>query len=238
MSMTPSTTRIPPRPTPSGGPGRAQANGSRVPPTKRRERKASLAAVGVLLFVGFGLVGDVLLSKAGQRTAVLAVARPVAVGQQIQPADVESVRISVDPALRPITASEISTVVGHAAAVPLVPGSLLTRGALADSSRLPRGKVVLGLALKPGQLPAGTLRAGDQVLVISTGASSKSANGASAADQGSVLVAQATVYGLGPTAQAGASSSTVSIVVDEADAPAVAAAGSAGQVSLALRAGS
>ena len=235
MTMTPPATRTPPRPGP--GPVRPQTNGMRVSPTKPR-RSAPLVAVGVLLVVGFGLATAALQVRAAHRTAVLAVARPVAIGQEIHQSDLSSARISVDPALRPIPATELSSVVGRSAAVPLVPGSLLTRGAIADSSRLPKGKVVVGLALKAGQLPTNSLRVGDQVLVVGTGASAKSANGVSAADQGAVLVRQATVYGLGPTARAGESSSTLSIVVDEADAPAVAAAGSAGQVSLVLRAAS
>ncbi len=237
MSMSPPMTRMPTRPT--GMPSRSgpRANGIRVAPAKR-QRSLPLVAVGVLLVVGFGLAAAVVQMRTAHRTAVLAVSRPVAIGQQIQPTDLSTVRISVDPALRPVRATEISSVVGHSAAVQLVPGSLVTQGAVADSSRLQKGKVVVGLALKPGQLPAGTLRVGDQVLLISTGASSKSANGDSAADQGTVLVRQATVYGLGSAARSADSSSTISIVVDEADAPAVAAAGAAGQVSLVLRAAS
>ena len=66
MTMTPPTTRIPPRP--GAGPVRPQTNGMRVSPTKPR-RNAPLVAVGVLLVVGFGLAAAVLQVRAAHRTA-------------------------------------------------------------------------------------------------------------------------------------------------------------------------
>ena len=225
------TSTAPPRTSTRSTPLGASPNGVRLSPAKPR-RNGPLIAVGVLLMVGFGLAAAVLQLHAADRTVVLAVARPVPIGQEIRPGDLSSVRISIDPALRPIPASELSSVVGRAAAVPLVPGALLTRGQIADSAGLPKGKVVVGLALKAGQLPANTLRVGDQVLVVATGS-----NRAEQAD-GAVLVRQATVYGLGSSSHGVDGTTTISIVVDEADAASVATAGSAGQISVVLRAAS
>jgi Flp pilus assembly protein CpaB len=206
-------------------------------------RNTPLIAIGVLLMVGFGLAAAVVNVNAAHRTAVLAVARPVAAGQVIHQGDLSTVRISVDKTLRPIPAAQSSSVVGRSAAVPLVPGALLTRGQIADSSRLPKGKVVIGLALKAGQLPTESMRPGDQVLAVATGAAAGAVNGesgsaANQSSQGAVLVRQATVYGVEAQSHGSDNTTTVSLLVDEADAPALAGAGAAGQVTLVLRAAS
>jgi Flp pilus assembly protein CpaB len=230
------TTTIPPRSRQGSLP---PSNGMRLTANKPR-RNTPLIAIGVLLMVGFGLAAAVLNIKAAERTAVLAVARPVAAGQVIHRGDLSTVKISVDKTLRPIKAAEASSVVGRSAAVSLLPGSLLTRAQIADSSRLPKGKVVIGLALKGGQLPTDGLRPGDQILVVATGAAANALNGdgSSSANtpQGAVLVRQATVYGVGSQDHGTDNTTNVSILVDEADAPALAGAGAAGQVTLVLRA--
>ena len=132
---------------------------------------------------------------------------------------------------------------GRAAGVALVPGTILARGQIADSKTLTRGKVVVGLSLKPGQVPTSTLRPGDQVLLVATGQAADivGGNGASTPGatgsqnpHGEVLVRQATVYGVDASSK-NSDNTTVSVVVDEADAPAIAGAGSAGDVTLVLR---
>jgi hypothetical protein len=232
------TTTLPPR---SRQGGASTSNGMRLTANKPR-RNTPLIAIGVLLMVGFGLAAAVLNINAAHRTAVLAVARPVAAGQVIHRADLTTVKISVDKGLRPIPATDSSSVVGRSAAVPLVPGALITRGQVTDSSRLPKGKVVIGVALKAGQLPTDNLRPGDQVLVVATGAAANALNeGGAAANQtpqGAVLVRTATVYGVESPGSGSDNSTTVSLLVDEADAPALAGAGAANQVTLVLRAAS
>jgi hypothetical protein len=236
--MTATTTSFRNRP-----PGGTSGNGTgmRVAPAKPR-RNTALIAVGVLLMVVFGLVATVLQLKAANRTSVLAVARPVPVGQTIQAADLVQARISTDPSLRTIPASEASRVVGHSAGVALVPGSLLTQGELADSTTLTKGKVVVGLNLKPGQVPTSSLKPGDQVLVVATGQAADAVTGAASTPgagaqtpHGAVLVRQATVYGVDGPSKNGDNNTSVSVVVDEGDAPSIAGAGSAGLVTLVLR---
>ena len=218
------------------------ANGTRVAPAKPR-RNTTLIAVGVLLMVTFGLVATVLQVRAGSRTAVLAVSRPVPVGQTIEAADLHEARISVDSSLRPIPASRASSVIGRAAGVALVPGTILTPGEIADSKTLTKGKVVVGLSLKPGQLPTSSLRPGDQVLIVATGQAADALSGGGASGpvvsggqnpHGEVLVRQASVYGVDGSLK-NSDNTTVSVVVDEGDAPAIAGAASAGDVTLVLR---
>ncbi|MBV8160161.1 MAG: hypothetical protein JO265_04490 [Acidimicrobiia bacterium] len=112
-----------------------------------------------------------------------------------------------------------------------MPGTLVNRDQLTDGTSVTAGKVVIGLSLKPGQLPTSTLKAGDQVLVIATEALSPSEAGTS--PRADVLVPRATVFGVDGSSRNG-DTTEASIAVDEADASSVAAAASAGQIALGL----
>ena len=105
----------------------------RVAPA-RRQRRPAIVLVGLLLILVGAAVTAQLFLQVGGRTAVLAVARPVTAGHPITGQDLTEVRISVDPALRAVPASERSRVVGQVATVDLLPRSLLTREALATAS--------------------------------------------------------------------------------------------------------
>src|SRR5205814_8703721 len=125
-------------------PGSLSGNGARlVPPA--RQRSIPLAVLGVLLcFVG-ALVFGALHLRLDSRTAVLAVARPVAAGQVIRDSDLRVVRVSAD-GIDTISEGDRSSVVGHVAAVPLVPGGLLIRSEMGAAASLTAGKAVVGLA--------------------------------------------------------------------------------------------
>jgi hypothetical protein len=89
-------------------------------------------------------------------------------------------------------------------------------------------------------LPTSQLKTGDQVLVVATGSAAQlvdqgEASSAGAQDpRGAVLVRQATVFAVeGPTRNS--DNSTVSLLVDEGDAPALAGAANVGQVTVVLR---
>jgi len=102
-----------------------------------------------------------------------------------------------------------------------------------------KGKVVLGLSLKPGQVPTSHLKAGDQVLVVATGAAAQLADASSDGNNnqphGAVLVRRATVFGVDGGSRT-SDSTTISILVDENDAPVVAGAASVNQITLVLQA--
>jgi hypothetical protein len=204
----------------------------RVAPA-RRQRRPTFILVGLLLVLVAGAAAAQLYLQVGGRTAVLAVARPVPAGHSITGQDLTEVRISVDPALRVVPASERSRVVGQIATVDLLPRSLLTREALAAASVPGPGQAIVGVALKPGQMP-NDLKAGDRVMLVLT----PPAGGASAAaptGQGQtsrVLVDDAEVFDL---RQAETDQATVaSVLVAQDDAAAVARAQATGQVSLVL----
>lgn len=211
--------------------------GMRLEPTKPR-RNGALIAVGVLLMVGCGFIAAVLQMRATSKTSVLAVAHQIPAGQVVRSSDLATVEISGGGGLSAIAASDRASVVGKTAAVSLMPGTLMTRSQLALDTSVSKGKVVIGLALKPGQLPTSHLKAGDDVLVLATGAAAQLATTESGAGsnevQGAVLVRRARVYGVDGGSRTG-DNTAVSILIDETDAPAVGAAANAGQITLVLQ---
>ena len=195
-------------------------------------RNRSRVAVGVFLVVTLSLAFAVSYSNAGERQAVLAVARPVAPGAVIAGADLRDVRVSADPGLRSIPATDRSKVVGRVAGVALVPGTLVTPAQLASGPRVEPGRAVVGLALKPGQFPP-ELRAGDPVVVVLT-----SAGGAAPTVEGDTTPTAAVsvkgrIAGVVPS-PGGGPETVVSLDVADAIAPAIAIAAGRGQASLIL----
>jgi hypothetical protein len=128
---------------------------------------------------------------------VLAIARPVAVGSVVTAADLDQARVASDPNLSPIPAAQQATVVGKIAAVPLVAGTLLTSSDLTATAIPARGQQLVGLLLKPGQLPARPLIAGERVLIVSTPGTQSTGGGSASVTSGSVLATVADIGGVG-----------------------------------------
>jgi len=227
------TSTIPPR-TRTGTTNGQPPSGMRISPTKPR-RNGALIAVGVLLMVGCGLIAAVLQMRATTKTAVLSVAHQVPAGQVVRSSDLSTVSVSVSggDGLRVIPAADRSSVVGRTAAVGLMPGTLVSRNQIGDGAAVTKGKVVIGLSLKPGQMPTSNLKAGDQVVLVATPPANQAADAAAGQAHAVVLVDRATVFGVDGGSRNNDNTS-VSVLIDEADAPAVAAAGSASQVTLVL----
>ena len=87
----------------------------------RRQRRWSLALVGILLILGSGLLFMLLFVNAGDRSPVLAVARDVPAGQVITGGDLRIVRVGADPGVDTISEARRSDVIGQTAAVDLLP---------------------------------------------------------------------------------------------------------------------
>jgi hypothetical protein len=146
---------------------RSAATEATPPEAVRPPRRTSLtlaggllaALIGGLLFVG-------VLSGVDDRHEVLVVARPVAAGEAIAPADLRSVRVGAETGVGLVSASAKERLVGRAAAVPLLPGALLAPGQVGSGQALIAGEGAVGLALAPGRFPPG-LQAGDRVTVVS-----------------------------------------------------------------------
>jgi hypothetical protein len=203
----------------------------RLTPRPRLNRSRLL--LGIFLIATLSLAFAVLYSNVGSRQPVLAIARPVNAGQKIRSSDLSEVRVSLDPALKPIAASERATVEGRVAAVNLVPGTLLTRAELATGPALDSGRSEVGLALKPGQFPPG-LRVGDHVSAVLLVAAAAGAP----SDHGGIdrVIDDATVTSLADSGDA-SGATVVGLDVSSTDAPAVAAASAANRVTITRQGG-
>jgi len=211
----PATKRTGSPPRTGHGPWRAARRGRRVP----------YVALGGLLVIGCVLSFAYAAARLGDRVPVLAVARPLAAGQVITASDLMEVSAAEDPALRLVPASQAALVTGRTAAVPLVPGTLLTEGMVGDAAFPPAGRVVSSLALKPGQYPQG-LPVGARVVVF------VSANTAAAGSQpaapgpgtaGPLTRLSAVVLGVDPAGD-GQGGTLVTLLLDASDAERLAGA--------------
>ena len=143
-------------------------------------------------------------------------------------------RVAADPALHPVPASLRGEVVGRTAAVELRPGTLLTGEEVTDAVIPGAGEQVVGVAGRPGQLPARGLRSGDRVLVVPVPGDQARGGAATPGDVGPVgEPVPARVVQVGPADADG--TVTVDVVVGEALGLRVAALASTGRIALVLQ---
>jgi hypothetical protein len=238
MSVT--TERVPPGHQPATPP--TPARGGQRPPGERlparpRERRPALAALAVLLIAGGALASATLVLRSSQTVPAIGVARPVARGQRIPLDALRQVQVA-RTGVEYVPWDQRGQVTRYYAATALVPGSLLAHRQVSTARMVGAGQVVVGLALKPGQLPAGQLKPGDTVRAygVVTGGAAASGSGGGRGPGRGVLASAARVYqvGDGDAGSVGESTVQVSIVVDEAEAGPLTQAASNGNVALVL----
>jgi hypothetical protein len=182
--------------------------------------------VGVLLVVGCAAGGVVTAMQLGHRQSVLALARPVSVGQQLTAGDVREVSVSTDTGLAVVPASAKARTVGRAVAYSVPAGVLLTKDLLGPARVPLAGQGVAAVGLKEGQAPAG-LQPGNRVAVVEAPSSDAATGSASAAAQSWDAVV------LGVHEDSTEQTTVVTLQLAQADARAVAAA-PAGQISVVI----
>jgi hypothetical protein len=202
-------------------------------PLPTRQRRPGLAAVGVIVVLGMGAVFGWMYTSAGEKAPVVVMAREVPVGQVIERSDLSTVDVA--GSVTAIAGVNLSTVVGQQAAVGLLPGTLLQRSMLTGGEPIPAGQVQVGVALKPGQLPADGVGAGDRVMVLRLGQAGAAAGQItvdSVAAAGPVVLADAaTVFAVraDPTQTGG---TLVTLLVATAQGPVIAEASSTGSAAV------
>jgi hypothetical protein len=195
-----------------------------------------MAALGAALIAAGGLGGFLAWQETGERTEVLAVAREVPAGEVVDDADLTVAAVSLDPSLSVLKAADRSKVVGQRAAVALLPGTLLSGGQLTDRPLVKPEEQLVGVGLKPAQLPATRLSAGDVVLVVFTApegapdAERGGEPGPGTAAQGPETV-KARVVRVGERQQA-SGDVVVDVAVPVADGPRLAVQAATGRVAL------
>lgn len=189
-------------------------------PTSHRARIPELL-LGLALVVGFALAALVWHANSTQRDAALALSVGVERGETITADHLEVVYLGTDDAVARLDPSRSADIIGRVAAADLEAGTLVTTSNVVDVPALGPGQGVVGLALDPGQYPAGRLSPGDIVNVVVPG-------------EGDTLVIAeaATVFSVEELG--GQGRRFVSLQTGEADANRVAAAAESGPVRLVL----
>lgn len=131
----------------------------------RRLRSLPYAAAGTVLVTAAVVTVAVTFVSIGGRVPVLVVDRPVQVGQPIASEDLRTVDIAPGTLTGLVRVDHESEVVGQPAALPLVPGEVLTRQLVGASTFPPVGSAVATVALKAGSFPQ-HLASGSHVQVV------------------------------------------------------------------------
>jgi len=193
-----------------------------------RSKRPLMLALMVLLMVISALAAWFFVQKSTERVAVVGVAHDVAWGQEVQASDLVAVDVVPDPALKPVSWDQRSTLVGQLAATDLQAGMLLTARSVSDEEVPPPGKALVGVLVKSGQVPVTPLSPQDQVLLVPADQpGTPSAAGASDAKP-----VQADVYTVGATDANG--TRTVDVLVPETSAAQTASDAAAGRLAIVL----
>lgn len=195
-----------------------------------RRRSVPHLLLGVLLVLGCAAGGVLAGMQLGDRERVLALARPVAVGQILSAQDLKQVGMPRDSGMDLMPASATSAVVGQPVSFSLPAGSLLSRSVLGAPLIPVPGKAIAAVGLKPGQFPP-DLSVGTTVTVLTTrqGTTPGIAAGTGQTSSWTAVVASVATRETEQT-------TVVSLQLSELDARALAAA-PAGQLSLVAIAG-
>ena len=134
----------------------------------RRRRSSRLVLVGVVLGVVGALAGLLTYREAGRRIEVIAIARTVPFGQALVVEDLRAATLPTDSGLAAMPWTAVDGVVGRTAGTDLLPGQILTAAAVVNAAPPAAGEALIGVAVKPGQLPGAGLSPRDEVLVVPT----------------------------------------------------------------------
>ena len=137
-----------------------------------------------------------------------------------------SVQVGVDPALTPVPAGDMPSVVGQRAAVDMAAGTLVTREQVTAAVLPPAGSSIVGVAVPAALLPGEPLVAGDRIRVVATpGAQGEFTN------EPPVTIAAVVV---GVHAEVDTAVSVVSVQVPQGQAAELAARAATGNVAIVL----
>lgn len=199
----------------------------------RRRRRPVVVGAGLSLAAVGALVSVWLVNEAGNKVAVVATRHAIAAGESIQASDLVTAEISHDSGLNSVPASQASDIIGKQAASDLPAGVLVTEDSVSAGSSVTKGKSVIGILAKPGQLPIQTLRTGDTVTIVHTpqdGSASASSNKAGTTPESLPAV----------VSRVGAADANGAVVVDvaaaEVNSTSLAAWAASGSVAIVLKA--
>lgn len=210
-------------------------------PTPPRERKPALAALAVLLILVGALGATMLVLRAGDRVEVVKVTKDIQAGESVGNDNTTSVMVADDASIHYVKWSQLDALKKLKAKSTIYAGTVVVGDMFAEKAEIPAGKASVGLALKEGQYPA-DIKSGDHVAVYNVDSSSSSSNsgsgktgtGSSSSSSGGLLVQNALVSSVKDSSDATVSTGNLSLtlLVDQTDAAAVARAASANAVAI------
>lgn len=145
---------------------------TRQPPPRRRRRKVwVIVCIVAVLAAGAGgyLAGRFTAPSPPALTKILITDTALPQGAQLSAADllVITVRPGVSTPPGSLGPAAESSLIGLATTTALPGNTIMTRSLLAPAASVPlAASALVGLALKPGQMPAGGLTPGEQVLIV------------------------------------------------------------------------
>lgn len=196
-----------------------------TPPPKLRRRPALLAAALAAICLG-ALLAAWAWTATTNTQEILVARHTIERGAVIEADDLARVRVSADPALQPVAASQFDQVVGQRAAYDVTAGGMLTSESI-TSEVVPSGtNSIVGVALSPAQAPGLDLATGDRVRVVVTPTQGEEM------PTGVPAFSEATVAAVHVADETG--QLIVDVLVPHADAAGLAARAATGNVSLVL----
>ncbi|MFJ7237408.1 hypothetical protein ACIQWB_09715 [Streptomyces olivaceus] len=207
-------------------------------PSPPRERKPALAALAVLLILVGALGATMLVLRAGDRVEVVKVTADIQAGESVGN-KVTSVMVAADDSINYIEWSQLGALKKLKAKSTIYTNTVVMGQMFAAQEQIPEGKASVGVALKEGQYPAG-VKSGDIVAAYRVGSGGSSSSGDSAdkdtssSASGGAIVPDARVNGVVDDGDSTVSTGNKSftLLVDEADAAALASAAAAGEVAI------
>jgi len=196
-----------------------------VPPPKLRRRPALVAAAVAAVCIGALLAGWAWTATTNTQE-VLVARDTIERGSVIEADDLARVQLSADPALRPVDAGQLESVVGQRAALDIAEGVMLTPDSFTAEVVPGDGQSVVGVALTPAQAPGLDLLYGDKVRVVVTPAQGEEL------PAGTPLTNDATVVGVRTSDETG--QTVVDLLLPEVDAAVVATRIATGNIALVL----
>ncbi|MGW2422249.1 hypothetical protein ACWC0C_23845 [Streptomyces sp. NPDC001709] len=210
-------------------------------PTPPRERKPALAALAVLLILLGALGATTLVLRAGNRIEVVKVTQAIQVGQSVNSSNSTSVMVAADDSVDYVRWDQLGALKDYKARTTIYPGTIVVGQMFTKGNVLPAGKAVVGVSLKDGQYPA-DIQAGDTVAVYNVGTGSSGSAGSSKTGTGSasatgssgdpITTAKVGYKKDGGDATISSGNLSLTLIVDQADAAAVARAASDGSVAV------
>jgi hypothetical protein len=152
-----------PDPVPPGNGGPIRMGQLRPLPRRRRPGMIALAVA----LIGAGILGGAALyNNLNHQVPVLLITATVPAGSRLTAADLSTTSVTTGPGVRVIPARQEGQVVGLVATTDLQPGSLLSAADLTSSLPPVSGQELVPIPVRPSELPASGLAAGDHLLVV------------------------------------------------------------------------